>query len=143
MGNAVPEARRVAVAVVLHEGKVLAQTRADPGRWQGYWEFPGGGVEASESGEAAVRRECHEEVALEVEVVERIERRSWQDHEAAIEIEFFLCSTLDGDAARPLLGQRLAWIGPDELAEWEFLPANAAVIAWVTRRLIELADGGS
>jgi 8-oxo-dGTP diphosphatase len=125
----------VAVAVVLHDEKVLVQTRADPGRWQGYWEFPGGGVEPGESAEAAVRRECLEEVALPVEVVEPIECRKWRDQDVAIEVEFFLCTTRDADALRPLLGQRLEWVGADELDQWQFLPANDAVIEWMIARL--------
>lgn len=129
--------RRVAVAVVLRAGRVLVQTRTAAGPWQGYWEFPGGGIEAGESAADAARRECAEEVGLRVAVIESIECRSWSDVQRAvrIELEFFLCAPAQADEPRPLLGQQLAWAGADELGRWKFLPANDALVAWLSRRL--------
>lgn len=135
MSDQEPAVRQVAVAVILRAGRVLVQTRAGGGPWNGYWEFPGGGVEAGESGAQAARRECIEEVGLAVETIESIECQSWHDKERAVAVEFFLCAAIGDDEARPLLGQQLSWVGPDELNSWTFLPANASVLAWLVRLL--------
>lgn len=44
----------------------------------GKWEFPGGKVEESENPEAALVREFHEELSLEIEVVGLLARSSFR-----------------------------------------------------------------
>ena len=51
-------------AVVLHEGRLLLQQRADSGEWG----LPGGSVEIGETVTAAVAREVYEETGFEVGV---------------------------------------------------------------------------
>ncbi|MBT2477794.1 NUDIX hydrolase [Streptomyces sp. ISL-94] len=63
-----PERRRVA-AVIIRDGCVLMvreRGRGPAGRHDGpeYWTLPGGGLEAGEQPEEAVRREVAEEVGL-------------------------------------------------------------------------------
>lgn len=60
------EARVVVGAAVLRDEQVLAQQRAYPPETAGLWEFPGGRVEPGESDADAVRRECREELGIEV-----------------------------------------------------------------------------
>jgi 8-oxo-dGTP diphosphatase len=64
------ERRRVAAAIV-RDGHVLMvreRNRGPSGRHDGleFWTLPGGGVEAGESDDDAVRREVREEVGLHV-----------------------------------------------------------------------------
>jgi ADP-ribose pyrophosphatase YjhB (NUDIX family) len=51
-------------AVVLHDGRLLLQQRADNGRWG----LPGGSVEIGETVAEAVTREVLEETGFEVEI---------------------------------------------------------------------------
>jgi 8-oxo-dGTP diphosphatase len=60
--------RPVVVATAIVRGReVLAQQRAFPAETAGRWELPGGRVEPGESEVDAVRRECVEELGVEVE----------------------------------------------------------------------------
>jgi 8-oxo-dGTP diphosphatase len=73
------ERRRVA-AVIVRRGHVLMvreRNRGSSGRHDGleYWTLPGGGVEAGESDDEAVRREVREEVGL---TVSGAPRRLWE-----------------------------------------------------------------
>lgn len=57
----------VVAAVICREGKFFA-TQRGYGDFEGYWEFPGGKVEASESREEALKREIMEELDTEISI---------------------------------------------------------------------------
>jgi len=57
----------VAVGVLIDEQGRFLLTSRPPGKvYAGYWEFPGGKLEAGESVEQALRRELHEELGIEI-----------------------------------------------------------------------------
>jgi 8-oxo-dGTP diphosphatase len=58
----------VAAAVIIRDGKVFAAQRPDRGEVALKWEFPGGKLEAGESGEEAVVREIREELKSTIRV---------------------------------------------------------------------------
>ncbi len=61
----------VAVGVLIDaEGRFLMTSRPEGKVYAGYWEFPGGKLEAGESVEAALRRELHEELGIVIGQVE-------------------------------------------------------------------------
>ncbi|KAF0095040.1 MAG: NUDIX hydrolase [Puniceicoccaceae bacterium 5H] len=62
----IKQIRSAARAVIIHDGKLLATKMRD---WRGvYYILPGGGQQPGETLEDAVKRECLEEVGVEVEV---------------------------------------------------------------------------
>ncbi|MEV7559332.1 NUDIX hydrolase [Streptomyces sp. NPDC089795] len=72
-GSAGPE-RRVAGAVVVHEGRVLL-VRRRVAEGQLSWQFPAGKVERGESSEEAAVRETKEEAGLDVAAVGQLGER--------------------------------------------------------------------
>jgi len=57
----------VAVGVLIDaQGSFLLTSRPEGKVYAGYWEFPGGKLEAGESVEQALRRELHEELGIEI-----------------------------------------------------------------------------
>jgi 8-oxo-dGTP diphosphatase len=57
----------VAVGVLIDgEGRFLLTSRPEGKVYAGYWEFPGGKLEAGESVEEALRRELHEELGITI-----------------------------------------------------------------------------
>ncbi|MES2687392.1 MAG: NUDIX domain-containing protein [Pseudomonadota bacterium] len=57
----------VAVGVLLRPDGDFLLTSRPPGKvYEGYWEFPGGKLEAGESVEQALRRELHEEIGITI-----------------------------------------------------------------------------
>ena len=66
------------------EGRVLLAQRARGTHLAGLWEFPGGKIEPGESAEDAVRRELHEELAIEIGDVEPLISIPWHYPEKSI-----------------------------------------------------------
>jgi 8-oxo-dGTP diphosphatase len=61
----------VAVGVLIDAaGRFLLTSRPDGKVYSGYWEFPGGKLEAGESVEQALRRELHEELGITIGDIE-------------------------------------------------------------------------
>lgn len=57
----------VAVGVLIDgEGRFLLTSRPEGKVYAGYWEFPGGKLEAGETVEEALRRELHEELGITI-----------------------------------------------------------------------------
>jgi len=57
----------VAVGILIRgDGALLLSTRPEGKPYAGYWEFPGGKIEAGETVEQALRRELHEELGITI-----------------------------------------------------------------------------
>ena len=67
--NSTPQRKHteVAVGILLREdGAMLLSTRPTGKPYAGYWEFPGGKLEAGETVEQALRRELQEELGITI-----------------------------------------------------------------------------
>ena len=110
------------------DGRVLACERAHPPEVAGRWELPGGKVEPGESEQAALARECVEELGVRVEVRERV----GPDVDIAGGrgvLRAFAVSLPDGMTPRPLEHAALRWLGADELDSVPWLPADRPIVA--------------
>lgn len=120
------ETIQVVAAVIEREGKLLITRRPEGRHLSGLWEFPGGKPEPGETLQDALRREIKEELGVEVRPGEPIETVDWEYPDKRVSLVFFRCS-IRGEP-RPLEGQEMAWVTRDDLARYEFPPADAALI---------------
>ncbi|MCX6557021.1 MAG: A/G-specific adenine glycosylase [Candidatus Aminicenantes bacterium] len=112
---------RVALAVIIHQGKIFIQQRPEIGHLGGLWEFPGGKCRTGEKPERAVVRECQEELGVTVDVISKLgEVRHAYSH-FKIVLHVFICKRLAG---RARTRQPHAWIGIGELGKYPFPAAN-------------------
>jgi len=136
-------ARRVIVAAAIltaeHPQRVLACERTAPPVVAGFWEFPGGKVEAGESDSDALVRECVEELGVRVLVGERIGPQVRLAHGRAV-LRVYQARIADGGEPRPLEHAALRWLSADELYSVPWLPADAPIVAALATLLTERAD---
>jgi 8-oxo-dGTP diphosphatase len=118
----------VAAAVVLSEDGRFLLAQRPPGKpYAGYWEFPGGKVEEGESAEAALRRELHEELGIQVEQAYPWITRDYDYPHAAVRLRFFRVATWRG-TLHGRESQQFAWQSLQFLNVSPVLPANGPVL---------------
>jgi 8-oxo-dGTP diphosphatase len=123
---------RVAVAVLMRrDGKVLLAQRLPRTPYPGYWEFPGGKLEAGESPAQALARELSEELGIDVmRALPWLTQRYVYPH-AHVELNFFRVFDWQGEP-HGRDGQALAWQTPGAFDVAPLLPANTVVLRALT-----------
>ncbi len=120
--KAVPH-KDIVVAVILRDGKYLIGKRGTEGMLAGLWEFPGGKMEAGETHEEALRRECEEELGVEVKVGGMIASVRHAYTHLKVTLGVYRCTILSGKP-KSKVHTELKWIGPDEFDDYAFPKAN-------------------
>lgn len=123
----------VVAAVIRRRGRYLVSQRAADKHLGGTWEFPGGKRHPGESLGAALRRELMEELGVDLEVGERLAVVPWSYPERRVVLHFFECR-IGAQAAKPQEGQAVRWVSPAAMARLPFPPADAELVAQLTRR---------
>ena len=119
----------VAVGILMKpNGDVLLGQRPEGKPYAGYWEFPGGKVEAGEAIFDALKREFVEELGVEV-----ISAEPWCGVEhvyphAHVRLHFYISRDWRGDP-QSLENQAIAWRGCVDVAP--LLPATIPLIEWL------------
>lgn len=118
----------VAAVIYRADGRFLLTQRPAGKVYEGYWEFPGGKVEPGESAAAALARELHEELGIEVKrAYPWITRRYVYAH-ATVDLNFYRVTDFEGDA-HGRENQSLSWQSIEHIDVCPMLPANAPILS--------------
>ena len=116
---------RVVAALIPHPvepQRYLVQQRL-PGKSRALlWEFPGGKVESGETDQAALARECWEELAVRLEVLDLVATAVHGYPDLEVELVLYR-SRIAGGEPRALGANELRWAS---IAEMKALPFCAA-----------------
>jgi 8-oxo-dGTP diphosphatase len=113
------------------DGSLLLAERPADKPWPGWWELPGGKIEAGESVLEALARELKEELDIDV-----TESTPWvtYTHEYPKNIVRLSFCRVTGWSGEPtgIEGQRLAWVDPQQtLPVGPLLPATEPPLRWL------------
>ena len=119
----------VAAAVILRPDGSFLMARRPPGKlYAGYWEFPGGKIEPGEAPAAAIARELHEELGIDIGAPCPWITRVFEYPHGTVHLRFFRIFEWQGEP-HPREGQDIGWQRLDALVSGPMLPANAPVLA--------------
>jgi len=119
----------VAAAVIQRpDGSFLLAQRPQGKVYAGYWEFPGGKIEAGEEASRALSRELHEELGIDVEHTWPWITRVFTYPHGTVRLHFFRVTAWKNDP-HPREDQAIAWQRSDAAMVAPMLPANAPVLA--------------
>ncbi|OGI39635.1 MAG: DNA mismatch repair protein MutT [Candidatus Muproteobacteria bacterium RBG_16_62_13] len=118
----------VAAAVIRRtDGRILLAERPAGKPWAGYWEFPGGKIEAGESVLQALTRELHEELGIEIDRAVPWITFEYAYPEKHVRLHFWRVLAWHG-SPHGREDQQLSWEDPRAVAAQPLLPANEKVM---------------
>lgn len=122
----------VAVGVLLRpDGALLLSTRPPGKAYAGYWEFPGGKIEAGETVEQALRRELIEELGITIGPAE-VWKVTEHDYPHAL-VRLHWCKVWDWTGEFEMReGQQMAW-QQLPLQVRPVLPGAYPVLEWLAQ----------
>lgn len=139
MSEALARPIDVAVGILMRpNGDVLLGQRPAGKPYHGYWEFPGGKVEAGEAILDALKREFVEELGVQI-----VSASAWCGVEhvyehAHVRLHFFISREWRGEP-QALEGQAFAWQG--RVGVEPLLPATIPLLEWLDLVRYERPEG--
>ena len=126
------------MGIIYQDGQFLLAKRPQGKPYAGYWEFPGGKIEANETVHQALERELEEELGIRIG-----QSHAWNmiEHDyphAYVRLHLCLVKVWQGQA-RGLEGQELYWQtmrAIDLIAVEPLLPATITIIEMMRQQAI-------
>jgi len=125
-----------ACALIDADGRVLLTERPAGKSMAGLWEFPGGKMEAGERPEQTLIRELQEELGIVVRepCLAPLTFASHGYEDFHLLMPLYVCRRWEG-IVTPQEGQRLAWVRPNRLRDYQMPPADEPLISHLTTLL--------
>jgi 8-oxo-dGTP diphosphatase len=119
-----------ACALVDADGRVLIAQRPTGKAMAGLWEFPGGKVEAGERPEQTLIRELREELSIVISeaCLAPLTFASHSYPDFHLLMPLYVCRRWEG-MVTATEGQRLAWVKPNRLRDYEMPPADVPLVS--------------
>lgn len=94
------------------------------------WEFVGGKVEAGETKEAALIRECQEELAVTLSVGDVFMEVIHEYPDITVQLTLFNAVIAEG-VPKQLEHNDIRWITPAEIPQYDFCPADEEILVMI------------
>ena len=122
------------VAALIWEGDRFLACQRPAHKARGLlWEFVGGKVEPGESPEAALVRECREELDITLTVGGVFMDVVHEYPDLTVHLTLFNAGIAEG-VPQKLEHNDIRWITPAEISRYDFCPADEEILAEIIRR---------
>lgn len=125
--------KTVTAAILQRDGAILLARRASGQKLAGYWEFPGGKVEAGETLQSCLEREISEELNWVVQAGEVLATSEYVYEHGAIRLVALAAEIVSG-AATLTVHDRLEWVPIGRLLEYRLATADIPIAQSLLRR---------
>lgn len=117
----------VTAAIIHKDGKLLICQRPRGKRCEMLWEFPGGKIEAGETPEECLIRECQEELGVAINTDRLLRRVEYEYPEFIVNIYFYICKLVDGE---PIYIEHndIQWLTLDKILNLPLCPADKKML---------------
>ncbi|MCR5768226.1 MAG: (deoxy)nucleoside triphosphate pyrophosphohydrolase [Lachnospiraceae bacterium] len=122
---------RVVAAVIKDNNRIFATARGY-GEFKGWWEFPGGKIEAGETPEQALAREIKEELTADIEVGELIHTIEYDYPKFHLSMDCFWAEVKSGQLVLKE-AEAAKWLAYDEIDSVKWLPADLELVEMIKR----------
>ena len=124
---------RVVSAEIQREGRYLITQRSAKAVLPLLWEFPGGRVREGESDEDALRRALRHRIGVDIEVGERVLEVKHAYSDYTVHLSVYRCKLREEPGSGrqtpfPQAVHALAWVAPDEFADYPFPDADQKTV---------------
>ncbi len=111
------------VAAILIKDEKIAAFKRNHGNYAGYYEFVGGKIEANESKEEALIRECKEEINIDISIDSFFKTISYNYNDFMLTLHCYLCYPLS-DNIQLHVHDDLVWVDETTIESLNWLPAD-------------------
>lgn len=116
------------VAALLRDGERFMICQRPAHKTRGLlWEFVGGKLEEGENKEEALRRECMEEIGVDIEVQDIYMDVIHDYPDMKVHLTLFNARILEG-SPRMIEHNDIKWITPAQIPEYDFCPADVDIL---------------
>lgn len=120
--------------IVDEEGKILIGQRPEGKALPGLWEFPGGKLEEGETIEQCIIREIYEELNVKCLVGDFLLTVSKEYEHGDFQLMVYLAKIVDIQNLKANVHQKLLWVTPKEMDNYEFPPADVEIISYLQKK---------
>lgn len=131
----------VTAAIITRNDKVLLTRRAPGEKHAGWWEFPGGKVEAGESPEACLHRELLEELEIETTIGDKLTESIHTYETGAIRLLAYRATILSGILSLHVHDE-YRWVCISDLMHYQLLPADKLIAEFLQEANDDLSTSG-
>ena len=121
----------VAAALIFRNGRFFIGQRPPEKARGGLWEFVGGKQEPGESLAETLRRECREELNVEVQPGDIFCETAHEYEDLTVHLTLF-CAQMTGEPTRKE-HTAFRWITPEEIPYFSFCPADGEILEKIQR----------
>jgi 8-oxo-dGTP diphosphatase len=118
--------KTVTAAIIRHADTVFLARRKTGQKLEGYWEFPGGKLEAGETLQACLEREIFEEFNWKIKAGEMVATSDYVYDHGSIRLIALAAASIAGQP-EPTVHDIIAWVPIARLLDYQLAPADIPI----------------